>query len=44
VEAALISPPRINLYVIQGIRKSVQGEAGLEAGTMMDLDRGAAVQ
>jgi C4-dicarboxylate transporter, DctM subunit len=38
VEAALISPPEgINLYVIQGIRKSVQGEAGLEAGTMMDL-------
>jgi C4-dicarboxylate transporter DctM subunit len=38
VEAALISPPEgINLYVIQGIRKSVQGEAGLEAGTMLDL-------
>jgi tripartite ATP-independent transporter DctM subunit len=38
VEAALISPPEgINLYVIQGIRKSVQGESGLEAGTMMDL-------
>jgi C4-dicarboxylate transporter, DctM subunit len=38
VEAALISPPEgINLYVIQGIRKSVQGEAGLAAGTMMDL-------
>jgi tripartite ATP-independent transporter DctM subunit len=38
VEAALISPPEgINLYVIQGIRKSVSGEAGLEAGTMMDL-------
>jgi C4-dicarboxylate transporter DctM subunit len=38
VEAALISPPEgINLYVIQGIRKSVSGEAGLETGTMMDL-------
>jgi C4-dicarboxylate transporter, DctM subunit len=38
VEAALISPPEgINLYVIQGVRKSVQGEAGLAAGTMMDL-------
>jgi tripartite ATP-independent transporter DctM subunit len=38
VEAALISPPEgINLYVIQGIRKSVSGEAGLEVGTMMDL-------
>jgi C4-dicarboxylate transporter, DctM subunit len=38
VEAALISPPEgINLYVIQGIRRSVSGEAGLETGTMMDL-------
>jgi tripartite ATP-independent transporter DctM subunit len=38
VEAALISPPEgINLYVIQGIRKTVQADAGLEAGTMMDL-------
>lgn len=38
VEAALISPPEgINLYVIHGIRKSVQSEAGLESGTMTDL-------
>jgi C4-dicarboxylate transporter, DctM subunit len=38
VEAALISPPEgINLYVIQGIRRSVSEEAGLETGTMMDL-------
>lgn len=38
VEAALISPPEgINLYVIQGIRRSVSSEAGLESGTMMDL-------
>jgi C4-dicarboxylate transporter, DctM subunit len=38
VEAALISPPEgINLYVIQGIRKSISEEAGLETGTMMDL-------
>ncbi|HXH10999.1 MAG TPA: TRAP transporter large permease subunit [Alphaproteobacteria bacterium] len=38
VEAALISPPEgINLYVIQGIRRSVSSEAGLETGTMMDL-------
>jgi TRAP-type C4-dicarboxylate transport system permease large subunit len=38
VEAALISPPEgINLYVIQGIRKSISTEAGMETGTMMDL-------
>jgi tripartite ATP-independent transporter DctM subunit len=38
VEAALISPPEgINLYVIHGIRKSVQEEAGLESGTITDL-------
>jgi C4-dicarboxylate transporter DctM subunit len=38
VEAALISPPEgINLYVIHGIRKSVQSEAGLESGTITDL-------
>jgi TRAP-type C4-dicarboxylate transport system permease large subunit len=38
VEAALISPPEgINLYVIHGIRKSVQEEAGLKSGTITDL-------
>jgi TRAP-type C4-dicarboxylate transport system permease large subunit len=38
VEAALISPPEgINLYVIHGIRKSVQEEAGQESGTIIDL-------
>ena len=38
VEAALISPPEgINLYVIHGIRKSVQEEAGLQSGTIIDL-------
>jgi TRAP-type C4-dicarboxylate transport system permease large subunit len=38
VEAALISPPEgINLYVIQGIRKTVQQEAGMEVGTMTDV-------
>jgi C4-dicarboxylate transporter, DctM subunit len=38
VEAALISPPEgINLYVIHGIRKSVQLEAGLPSGTITDL-------
>jgi C4-dicarboxylate transporter, DctM subunit len=38
VEAALISPPEgINLYVIHGIRKSVQSEAGLASGTITDL-------
>ena len=38
VEAALISPPEgINLYVIHGIRKSVQEEAGMESGTITDL-------
>jgi tripartite ATP-independent transporter DctM subunit len=38
VEAALISPPEgINLYVIHGIRKSVQEDAGLESGTITDL-------
>jgi C4-dicarboxylate transporter, DctM subunit len=38
VEAALISPPEgINLYVIHGIRKSVNEEAGLASGTIIDL-------
>lgn len=38
VEAALISPPEgINLYVIQGIRKSVGEEHGLQIGTMTDV-------
>ena len=38
VEAALISPPEgINLYVIHGIRKSVQAEAGIASGTITDL-------
>jgi C4-dicarboxylate transporter DctM subunit len=38
LEAALVSPPEgLNLYIIQGIRKSVAEGAGLQAGTMMDL-------
>jgi tripartite ATP-independent transporter DctM subunit len=38
LEAALVSPPEgLNLYIIQGIRKSVSEEAGLKAGTMLDL-------
>ncbi|MGH8060318.1 MAG: TRAP transporter large permease subunit, partial [Candidatus Entotheonellia bacterium] len=38
LEAALVSPPEgLNLYIIQGIRKSVQEEAGLKVGTMLDL-------
>jgi C4-dicarboxylate transporter DctM subunit len=38
LEAALVSPPEgLNLYVIHGIRKSVQEEAGMQAGTMIDL-------
>jgi C4-dicarboxylate transporter DctM subunit len=38
LEAALVSPPEgLNLYIIQGIRKSVSEEAGLTAGTMLDL-------
>jgi C4-dicarboxylate transporter DctM subunit len=38
LEAALVSPPEgLNLYIIQGIRKSVSEEAGLQVGTMMDL-------
>jgi TRAP-type C4-dicarboxylate transport system permease large subunit len=38
VEAALISPPEgINLYVIHGIRKSVNQEAGEKSGTIIDL-------
>jgi C4-dicarboxylate transporter, DctM subunit len=38
LEAALVSPPEgLNLYIIQGIRKSVSEEAGLKAGTMVDL-------
>jgi len=38
LEAALVSPPEgLNLYIIQGIRKSVSEEAGLKVGTMVDL-------
>jgi tripartite ATP-independent transporter DctM subunit len=38
LEAALVSPPEgLNLYIIQGIRKSVSEGAGLQAGTMLDL-------
>lgn len=38
LEAALVSPPEgLNLYVIHGIRKSVQEEAGLQPGTMIAL-------
>ena len=38
LEAALVSPPEgLNLYIIQGIRRSVSEEAGLKAGTMIDL-------
>ena len=38
LEAALVSPPEgLNLYIIQGIRKSVSEDAGLKAGTMVDL-------
>jgi C4-dicarboxylate transporter, DctM subunit len=38
LEAALVSPPEgLNLYIIQGIRKSVSEEAGLQAGTILDL-------
>jgi C4-dicarboxylate transporter DctM subunit len=38
LEAALVSPPEgLNLYIIQGIRKSVSEEAGLTVGTMLDL-------
>lgn len=38
LEAALVSPPEgLNLYIIQGIRKSVSAEAGLATGTMVDL-------
>ena len=38
LEAALVSPPEgLNLYIIQGIRKSVSEEAGVQAGTMIDL-------
>jgi C4-dicarboxylate transporter DctM subunit len=38
LEAALVSPPEgLNLYIIQGIRKSVSEGAGLPAGTMLDL-------
>jgi tripartite ATP-independent transporter DctM subunit len=38
LEAALVSPPEgLNLYIIQGIRKSVSEGAGLQVGTMMDL-------
>jgi C4-dicarboxylate transporter DctM subunit len=33
-----VSPPEgLNLYIIQGIRKSFSEEAGLKVGTMMDL-------
>jgi tripartite ATP-independent transporter DctM subunit len=38
LEAALVSPPEgLNLYIIQGIRKSVSDEAGVPTGTMLDL-------
>ena len=38
LEAALVSPPEgLNLYIIQGIRKSVSEAAGLQVGTMLDL-------
>jgi C4-dicarboxylate transporter DctM subunit len=38
LEAALVSPPEgLNLYIIQGIRKSVSEEAGLRVGSMLDL-------
>jgi C4-dicarboxylate transporter, DctM subunit len=38
LEAALVSPPEgLNLYIIQGIRKSVSEEAGITPGTMLDL-------
>lgn len=38
LEAALVSPPEgLNLYIIQGIRRSVSAEAGLKVGTMVDL-------
>ena len=38
LEAARVSPPEgLNLYIIQGIRKSVSEEAGVQAGTMLDL-------
>ena len=38
LEAALVSPPEgLNLYIIQGIRKSVSEAAGLKVGTMFDL-------
>jgi tripartite ATP-independent transporter DctM subunit len=38
LEAALVSPPEgLNLYIIQGIRKTVSEGAGLQAGTMIDL-------
>src|SRR5262245_29979028 len=38
LEAALVSPPEgLNLYIIQGIRKSVSEAAGLQVGTILDL-------
>jgi TRAP-type C4-dicarboxylate transport system permease large subunit len=39
LEAALISPPEgLNLYIIQGLRKSVSSEAGIEfKGTIADV-------
>ena len=39
LEAALISPPEgLNLYVIQGLRRSIQSEHGMEAkGTITDV-------
>ena len=45
LEAALVSPPEgLNLYIIQGIRKSVSEEAGLQVGHHdRFLDRRAAV-
>jgi TRAP-type C4-dicarboxylate transport system substrate-binding protein len=37
VEKGMEHPEGLNLYIIQGIRKSVSEEAGLQAGTMIDL-------
>jgi len=38
MEAALVSPPEgLNLYIIQGVRESVSQQAGLKAGTMLDV-------
>ena len=38
MEAALVSPPEgLNLYIIQGARESVSQQAGVKAGTMLDV-------